>query len=474
MTDTKEQVQELSEEVETLREILDHAYECIVVVDRDGFITRMNRPYEEFLGLASGAALGKHVTQVIENTRMHLVAESGVSEVGWPQRIKGLDRIVQRIPFIRGGQVVGAVGKFMFKDMEELRALSQRVGLLETKVELYEQELKEIRGARFTFDQIAGRSRILAEVKDLARRAARSHASILLQGESGTGKELFAHAIHQSSARAAGPFIKLNCAAIPPDLLEAELFGYEGGAFSGARKGGKPGKLELANRGTIFLDEIADMPLAMQAKILRAVQEKEVERVGGIQTLRVDVRIIAATNADLERRVAEGRFREDLFYRLNVIGIRLPSLRERREDIPLLVEYGLVRLAEEQGLPIRRVSPALLEALKAHDWPGNVRELLNLLERLLCTVDGPEIGMNDLPPAMVHRLRMVMEESGVVRPTQTGPMGATELQSSVAGAERATIVEAMARAKGSKVVAAKILGIHRSTLYDKIRKYNLE
>lgn len=472
MAGEADRIRALSAEVETLQEILDHAYECIVVVDQDGIITWMNRTYEEFLNIAQGSAIGRYVADVIENTRMHLVARTGIPEIGWTQRIKGQQRIVQRIPIVRGGQVVGAVGKFMFKDIAEFRALSQRVGLLESKVEFYEQELKSIRGARYTFDQIIGNSDALAQAKRLALRAAQSQASILLVGESGTGKELFAHAIHQSSTRAAGPFVRVNCAAIPPDLLEAELFGYDEGAFSGARKGGKPGKLELAHRGTILLDEIADMPLAMQAKILRAVQEKEIERLGGVQTLRVDVRIIAATNADLEQRVAEGRFREDLYYRLNVISIRLPALRERAGDISLLVRHGLARMAEEQGVPPRRLTPGLLQVLEASEWPGNVRELLNLLERLVYTADTPEIGLGDLPPGLAHRLRPVAA-TGVPAGLETRTTG-SDLVWSVAEAERAALRQALETCRGSKAKAARLLGIHRSTLYDKLCKYGME
>ncbi len=464
----------LEAEVQTLTEILDHAYECIVVVDRQGYITRLNRSYEEVLGMAADAAIGKHVTEVIENTRMHIVAASGVPEVGWVQKINGHDRIVQRIPLFRDGQVVGAVGKFMFKDIAELKELTGRIGLLESKVELYEQELKSIRGSRYTFSQIVGRSSALAQAKQLAVRGAQSHAPILLLGESGTGKELFAHAIHQSSSRAAAPFVRVNCAAIPPDLLEAELFGYADGAFTGARKGGKPGKLELAHRGTIFLDEIGDMPLAMQAKILRAVQEKEVERVGGLHPIRVDLRIIAATNADLERRVAEGRFREDLFYRLNVIGIRLPPLRERHGDVPLLVEHALARLAEEQGAPPRRLSPGLMEILERYPWPGNVRELVNLLERLVYTVDSPEIGVGDLPPLLARRL-LGEAGGGAQEGAASVPVAAApSLDVSVAEAERAAVLRALERARGRKAEAARLLGIHRTTLYDKLRKYGLE
>jgi len=468
MADSR-RLQELEAQLQTLHEILDHAYECVVVVDREGTITWMNRTYEELLGLRPGEAIGRPVTEVIENTRMHIVARTGIAEIGWTQKIRGQDRIVQRIPIIRDGQVVGAVGRFMFKDMDELRALNQRVGLLESKVAFYEQELRSIRGSRYTFEQIIGCSEVLSQAKQLALRAAQSQAAILLLGESGTGKELFAHAIHQSSARAAGPFVRVNCAAIPADLLEAELFGYEEGAFTGARRGGKPGKMELAHGGTLFLDEIGEMPLAMQAKMLRALQEKEVERVGGLHPRRVDVRIVAATNADLEARVAEGRFREDLYYRLNVIAIRLPPLRERREDIAPLVEHCLERLAEEQGGPPRRIAPGLMALLHRYSWPGNIRELFNLLERLVYTVDALEIDVGDLPPGLAARLGG--GPASRTAPAHAGPAGA--LDQRLAEAERHVLREALERAGGNKAKAARLLGIHRSTLYDKLQKYGL-
>lgn len=482
---SEERIQQLEQEVATLQEILDHAYECIVVVDTDGFITHLNRTYEEMLGLAPGEAIGRHVTEVIENTRMHIVARTGKAEIGHSQMVMGQERIVQRVPIIRDGRPVGAVGKFMFKDLAELRELSQRIGQLESKVAIYEAELRKIWGARYTFDQIIGTSGVLAEAKRLALRAAQSGAAILLLGESGTGKELFAHAIHQSSLRAAGPFIRVNCAAIPTDLLESELFGYEEGAFSGARKGGKPGKLELAHKGTIFLDEIGEMPLAMQAKLLRALQEKEIDRVGGVRPIQVDLRIIAATNAHLEQRVADGRFREDLFYRLNVITITLPPLRERIEDLPLLVEHGLRRLVEREGAPRRRLSPALMDRLLAYHWPGNVRELLNLLERLVYTAEGEEAGLEDLPPGWARQLGA--ESGGVPGGWASIPMGSTfglrasgaepgaspVLHEAIAGAEREALLAALRQAKGSKSRAARLLGIHRSTLYEKMERYGL-
>ena len=233
-------------------------------------------------------------------------------------------------------------------------------------------------------------------------RASQSDATVLLRGETGTGKELFAHAIHAAGPRRSGPFIKLNCAAVPVELFESELFGYEEGAFTGAKKGGKPGKFEMAAGGTLFLDEIGDMPLPMQAKLLRVLQEREVERVGGTSTRPVDIRIIAATGQRLEELVREGRFRVDLYYRIHVIPINIPALRERREDIEEIAESFLLQLASEASEPRRSLSPEVLEILKAHDWPGNVRELRNILERAVTMSRGQALVSENIPE---HLLR---------------------------------------------------------------------
>lgn len=280
-------------------EILDRVHFGVVVVDEQGVITFLNQPYAEFLGVARDDAVGRHVTEVIENTRMHLVVELGHPEIG-RQRVRGQELVVQRIP-IRddSGRIVGAFGQVMF-EVQELRDVAQRLNILESKVEYYEREIHQLRGARYTFDHIVGRSAPLTEAKRLALRAARSVSPVLLLGETGVGKELFAQAIHHAGPRRQKPLIRINCAAMPRDLVESELFGYEAGAFSGASKRGKPGKFELAHEGSLFLDEIADMPLELQAKLLRVLQEKEVERVGGTRPIAVDFRLLAATHEDLD------------------------------------------------------------------------------------------------------------------------------------------------------------------------------
>lgn len=440
-----------------LKEILDRVYFGSVVVDDKGIITFLSQPYADFLGVDRDAVIGRHVTEVIENTRMHIVVQIGEVEIG-RQHIRGEDLVVQRVP-IRGetGRVVGAFGQVMFR-VEELHDLVRRLKILESKVAYYEQELHSLRASRYTFDDIVGESLALKEAKRLALRAARSMSSVLLVGETGVGKELFAHAIHHASPRSRRPLVRVNCAAIPRELVEAELFGHEPGAFTGASKRGKPGKFELADGGSLFLDEIADMKLDVQANVLRALQEKEVERIGGTDPIKVDFRLLAATHEDLEALVAEGRFRADLFYRLNVVPIRIPPLRERREDVPALVSHTLCRLSEDMGRSPVRVTAAAMSALQGHDWPGNVRELVNVLERILNALEGDVIDVTHLPfvsakptsavrDADVGRLRRLLREHGDL-----------------------AIRQALALTRGNKTEAARVLGIHRASLYRKLSR----
>jgi len=300
--------------VRTLEEVLAGAGEWMVVVDASGIVTMISEEYAEFNGTTVSEAIGRHVTGVIENTRMHIVARTGVAEMGEAQTIGGRELIVNRIPLRDGDRVVGAYGRVVFKNVEQLWELATKLKLLESKVRYYEKELTQLRGARYTLDSIIGSGPTITAAKAEVQRASQTDSTVLLRGETGTGKELFAHAIHAAGQRRSGAFIKLNCAAVPAELLESELFGYEEGAFTGARKGGKPGKFEMAAGGTLFLDEIGDMPLPMQAKLLRVLQEREVERVGGTTTKPVDIRVIAATGRVLEELVRQGNFRADLYY----------------------------------------------------------------------------------------------------------------------------------------------------------------
>jgi transcriptional regulator with PAS, ATPase and Fis domain len=369
--------------------------------------------------------------------------------------------VVQRIPIWKDGRVIAVFGQVMFKDVRDVGRLAKRLSLLESKVKLYEEELLSLRFARYTFDSIVGVSEAIVSLKREALRAAANNLPVLITGESGTGKELFAHAIHHASTRRLHPFIRMNCSAVPKDLFESEFFGYERGAFTGARAAGKLGKFELAHHGSVFLDEIGELPLEMQPKLLRVLEEKEFERVGGNTLIRADFRLIAASNQNLEEMVPESRFRKDLFYRLNVIPLHIPPLRERREDLAPLAEHLLSRMAEDSHLGPVRMDPEAQEALQDYEWPGNVRELSNVLERVLSSLEGDRIRLSNLP----FHLR------------KAPPAGRAEARASLdtvrAAAEKEAILRALERAGENKAQASKILGIHRTLLYKKMKKHGI-
>ena len=362
-------IQALTDQLENYKLIFDSIYNGVMVTDADGYITHFNKPYGRFLGLEPEAQIGKHCTNVIENTRMHIVAKTGKAEINQSHRIKGQNMVVQRIPIWKDGEVIAVFGQVTFKDIKDVTKLANQLSLLESKVKLYEEELINLRSTRYTFDSIIGASQSMAILKKEALNAAANQFPVLITGDSGTGKELFAQAIHHASPRKLYPFVRINCSAIPKDLLESELFGYAEGAFTGAKSDGKPGKFEIANHGTVFLDEIGDLPFEMQPKLLRVVEEKEFERVGGTRVIRSDFRVIAATNQDLEDLVTNGRFRKDLFYRLNVIRLHIPPLRERRDDIMPLVCSMLQQMAQEAALSEIRMGPEAEKALRKYDWP---------------------------------------------------------------------------------------------------------
>lgn len=433
-----------------------------LVIDRQGNVIFYSRSYEDFLGIAHDEVIGRPCTKVIENTRMHIVAETGISEVGHSHRIKGQDMVVQRIPIRKDGQVIGAVGLVMFRKVEDVVSLMHKLDVLASQVELYEKELAALRSARYSLRNIVGDSPAIRRAVDEILNAARSSFPVLLTGESGTGKELFAHAIHSESDRKRFPFVRLNCAAIPESLLESELFGYEPGAFTGAQKSGKPGKFELAHRGTIFLDEISEMPKSMQAKLLRVLQEKELERLGGTRIIQTDFRLIVATNRPIESLVADGHFRQDLYYRLNVIPIAIPPLRERREDIPAIIERKLQELRTELGAPLEvDLADDAMEALKQYCWPGNIRELMNLVERVVCTVKEGTIRLDHLPPTVLKKkyLKSLDERSS--------------LQAMMGDIEKEIILETLKKTENNKAEAARRLRIDRTALYKKMRKHGI-
>ena len=455
------EIEDLKRQLEMYRLIFESIYNGAMVTDDQGVITHFNAPYGQFLGLDPASQIGRHCTEAVENSRMHIVAQTGKAEINHSQLIKGQKMVVQRIPIKKDDRIIAVFGQVMFKDVKDVGKLARELSLLESKVKLYEEELLNLRSTRYTFDSIIGKSEAIQNLKREALKAAGNHFPVLITGESGTGKELFAQAIHHASTRRIHPFVRINCAAIPRDLLESELFGYEKGAFTGARSEGKPGKFELAHEGTIFLDEVGDLPIEMQPKLLRAIEDKEFERVGGNKVVRSDFRLIAATNQNLETMLATGRFRKDLFYRLNVVSLHIPRLRERPEDISAITQRFLTQTATETGLQGLSIDKEAERALRQREWPGNVRELMNVLERSVHGLEGASIRLADLPFYVQRGDRAATQRR------------LTSLRETQTYSERETIWSALKETGFHKVRAAKILGIHRTLLYKKMKKYNL-
>ncbi len=337
------------------------------------------------------------------------------------------------------------------------------------------RDLREALGQRYEFKNIVARSPRMQEVLAMVERIAPTNSTVLLGGESGAGKDLIARAIHQHSRRASGPFVKINCAAIPENLLESELFGYEKGAFTGAVTS-KPGKFELADKGSIFLDEIGDVPPAIQVKLLRVLQEREFERLGGTRTLKVDIRLVAATNRDLRAALEQGTFRQDLYYRLNVVPIDIPPLREHKEDIPYLVDHFLSRFARESGKPAQRITPAAMKMLMDFHWPGNVRELENIIERAVALSSGTTLDVDDIHlDGLLARAPREPGANGLSASGGTAGSGSASGSFPPPGMtleqfEDEIIREALRRAAGNKSQAARILGLSRNALRYRLSK----
>lgn len=454
--------QDLLKELEMYRSIFNSINHGATVIDPQGRITHMNEPYGRFLGINPKEQIGKHCTEVFENTRMHRVARTGEAEINRSQQINGTEMVVQRIPIKKEGRVIAVYGQVVFRDISEVRLLAEKLSLLESKVKAYEKELFDLKSTRYTCDSIIGNSREIKYLKLQAKQAASNDSTVMITGDSGTGKELFAQAIHHGSKRSLYPFIRINCAAIPKDLLESELFGYEAGAFTGAKATGKPGKFELADKGTIFLDELGDLPLEMQPKLLRVLEEKEFERVGGTRMIRSDFRVICATNQDLEAMIQQKKFRKDLFYRLNVIPIEIPPLRERQEDILPIARHLIRKMTREADLSEMKIEKTAEQELLNHDWPGNVRELSNVLERAMYASENNMIYKGDLPFSMAFSDKKAME------PTRTS------LKNAQNNAQVKAIYQALAKTGYNKAKAARLLGIHRTLLYKKMKEYKIE
>ncbi|MDW7728859.1 MAG: sigma 54-interacting transcriptional regulator [Bacillota bacterium] len=455
---------------QTLKTVLDIGYDALVVVNEAGSVVLVNHTFLDFLNLNNEAVINRPISEVLENSRLHVVVKTGIPELNDIQFIDGKPYVVSRLPIIKDGQIIGSVGKISFRRVDELRELATRLEAMNSKLTHFQEELKKarVRERLFNFEDIITLNPQMQELIREAKQAAQGLSTVLISGESGVGKELMAQAMHQESPRRNGPFVKVNCAAIPENLLESEFFGYLPGAFTGARKEGKTGRLDSANGGTLFLDEIGDMPLALQGKLLRVLQEQSFERIGGTATIRVDIRFIAATNQDLETKVQEGSFRKDLYFRLNVIPIPIPPLRERREDILPLVHAFLRKYNEVFGMTVSDISAEALSVLRVYSWPGNIRELENIVERAMNFTGENIISIEHLPPHM-RQIREISGESSALVATEDRPAYRWKRDE----LERETIKAAIRDSGGNKSEAARILGMSRSWLYEKIKRLSI-
>ena len=464
------ELQEISMYKSVLEQILENAYEGVVVTDATGKIIMLNNAYANYLGIDAQAAIGKHVTEVIDNTRVHTVVQSGVAEYGKLQRIGSHQAVVTRLLIIFNRKIVAGVGIVHYRELQDMKELLDKLNSLETELAQIKQEYGGQRVTHYTIQDIVGESPQVLALKKQIRKAADSNSTVLILGENGTGKELVAHAIHYLSARSDKPFVRINCAAIPAAILESELFGYVGGAFTGSNRGGKKGKIEMADGGTLFLDEIGDMSFPMQAKLLRFLQEKEIERLGENKVRQIDVRVLAATNQNLPEQIRNKQFREDLYYRLQVLQLDVPPLRDRQQDIALLVGFFVEKFNRIFGKKVQTIAPAVSDILHCYHWPGNVRQLENVLERAFNMVEAEEILPEHLP-AYLWELRKPQETPDYAIATRLG--FSANLANAKQNLERQQILEVLERTRGNKSEAARLMGITRTTLYQKLQKYKL-
>lgn len=432
--------------------IIDHISDGLMVVDRSGVVRYMNAPAGRILALDPAASLGRTLRALLDFEP--IIEPILTTGHGYADRELQIDTPKRRLHLLdtavpihdEQGNVVSIVNTF--REMARVRQLSQRM--------VGDQ-------ARYRFADIKGESKLLREAVGVARRAARSDAAVLIYGESGTGKELFAQSIHADGRRSSGPFVAINCAALPRDLIESELFGYAPGSFTGADRAGRPGKFELASTGTIFLDEISEMPLDVQAKLLRVLQERQITRIGGARTTPIDVRIVAAANRDLRKLVGQRSFREDLYYRINVIRIDVPPLRARADDIDRLTDDAIERTCVAMHRSKPALTPELRRQLRAYPWPGNIRQLQNIIERLVNMIDTPVI--DALPPDWLL-------DSPASVPDSSRPLDDDSCMS-LEEAERRCIRHVMRQTDHNVTKSAQILGITRQTLYAKLKKHRL-
>lgn len=445
-------------------DILNAIHNGIMVVDKENTVTFINSAYTRLTGVTPEDMIGRNLCEARPSAKLPQAVFSGKTMYGIHRKVGKVEYIVDCHPIIVRGVISGGVS--ILRDITELQNLVERLRKYRTTVNTLTGRVKEGHKAKYTFADIIGESPLLLNAKKLAGKVAGSDINVLIIGESGTGKELFAHAIHNESQRRQDAFVVVNCASIPKNLLESELFGYEAGAFTGASKSGKAGLLEIADSGTLFLDEIGDMDLELQAKLLRVLQLGQYQRVGSTETCTVDVRIIAATNRDLEKMVELGNFRGDFYYRLNVAQIKVPPLKDRSSDLDILARHFLEN-ADKYGMESILLADETMDILRGYSWPGNVREFENTLKFLASITDSPVIASNSLPDSFLQR---------IVRYKDNPTSQAGLLSEVVASSEEQLLIRALncfGRTVAGKRAAAKSLGISLATLYNKISHYNI-
>ncbi|WP_367037863.1 sigma-54 interaction domain-containing protein [Rossellomorea marisflavi] len=444
--------------VDWLEGVIEAIHDGILVIDRSGTVQLINEEYTQITGVKREQIIGKPLLQVRPSAKLPQVLKDGRAREGVFRKEKSMEYVVDMAPIIKDDEVVGAVS--VCKSIPEVYQLSEELKRSRKRVQQLKQAFGRIHQSTYTFSHIIGQNKDLLHMIERAKKAAATNLSILLTGESGTGKELVAQSIHHTSSRSSSPFVPVNCAAIPSALLESELFGYEKGAFTSSNEDGKSGLFELAHGGTLFLDEIGDMPVDLQSKLLRVLQEGTFRKIGGLEEQKVDVRIIAATNKDLPSMVANKKFREDLFYRINTIQLAIPPLRKRKDDIPAI----LTSLLKEQGNTNIQVAPQAMSTLHQYEWPGNIRELKNAVHYGISMCEGSTISVEHLPDT-------IRPTTGY-RPTDRPRL----LEDVLRDTEREVIVSVLNKTGTSvvgKKAAAKQLGISLASLYNKLSKLNI-
>jgi transcriptional regulator with PAS, ATPase and Fis domain len=437
--------------------ILDSLYDGVLIADSDCIVRYVNPAYTRITQVEVEDILEKSLTEIRPGARLPYVIKNGKQLLGVPRKVGNVEYIVNMVPIMENGEIIGGIS--ILNEVNDIYKLTEQLKQSTMTIKKLETHMKSIERAKYIFEDIISVDKRSLDTKNLAIKIAEKGTNVLITGESGTGKELYAHSIHNGSKRQDGPFVAVNCATFDSSLLESELFGYEEGAFTGAKKGGKIGLFELANGGTLFLDEISEMNYGLQAKLLRVLQENTIRRIGGLSEISIDVRIIAATNRNLEKMIEENKFRRDLFYRIAIFPINIPPLRERKEDIKPLIDYFMNEIANELKRSIN-ISKDVLKILYNYEWPGNIRELKNTIEFAANMTDDYNIKVDHLP-------KIIQAEGIKKNLIKLKPLEEVAKEAEIAEIKKA-IYTYGDTVEGKKKVA-KALGISLATLYNKLK-----